>query len=43
MGDAYFMGGSAAANQAKNVIERGGSNAQALWSGLAAGAAEAFF
>ena len=39
----YFMGGSAAANQAKNVIERGGSNAQALWSGLAAGAAETFF
>lgn len=39
----YFMGGSAAANQAKNVLERGGSNAQALWSGLAAGAAEAFF
>ena len=43
MGDAYFMGGSAAANQAKNVLERGGSNAQALWSGLAAGAAETFF
>lgn len=39
----YFMGGSAAANQAKNVLERGGSNAQALWSGLAAGAAETFF
>ena len=43
MGDAYFVGGSAAANQAKNVLERGGSNAQALWSGLAAGAAETFF
>ena len=38
-----FMGMSAASNQAKNVIERGGTNRQALTSGLAAGAAEAIF
>lgn len=39
----FLMGASAASNQAKNVIERGGSNSQAFWGGLAAGAAEALF
>ena len=38
-----FMGGSAAASQAQSVMERGGSNRQALWGGLAAGAAEMLF
>lgn len=38
-----FMGASAASNQAKNVIERGGTNRQAFWGGLAAGAAEVIF
>ena len=42
-GAAYLMGASAAANQAREVIERGGTNRQALLSGLAAGAAEALF
>ena len=43
-GGALLVGsGSAAANQARDVIERGGTNAQAFWSGLAAGAAEALF
>lgn len=36
-------GGSAAANQARETILRGGSNAQAFASGLAAGAAEIVF
>ena len=40
---AFFMGASAASNQAKNVIERGGTNSQAFWGGLAAGAAEVIF
>lgn len=39
----WLMGASAAANQAKNVIERGGTNRQAFWGGLTAGAAEALF
>lgn len=39
----FFMGASAASNQAKDVIERGGTNKQAFWGGLAAGAAEALF
>lgn len=39
----FFMGASAASNQAKDVIERGGTNEQAFWGGLAAGAAEALF
>ena len=38
-----FMGGSAAASQAQSVMARGGSNRQALWGGLAAGAAEMLF
>jgi len=38
-----FMGMSAASNQAKNVIERGGTNRQAMMGGLAAGAAEVVF
>ena len=38
-----FMGASAASNQAKYVIERGGTNEQAFWGGLAAGAAEVIF
>ncbi len=38
-----FMGTSAASNQAKNVIERGGTNKQAFWGGLAAGAADIVF
>lgn len=42
-GATYLMGASAAANQAREVIERGGTNRQALLSGLAAGAAEAIF
>ncbi|MDR3783512.1 MAG: hypothetical protein Q3Y02_01285, partial [Dysosmobacter sp.] len=39
----YLMGASAASQQAVNVLERGGSNSQAFWGGLAAGAAEAVF
>lgn len=39
----YFMGMSAASNQMKNIIERGGTNQQAIVGGLAAGAAEALF
>ena len=35
------MGMSAASQQAKDIIERGGTNGQAFWGGLAAGAAEA--
>ena len=42
-GAVFLMGASAASNQAKNVIERGGSNSQAFWGGLAAGAAEVLF
>lgn len=38
-----FMGASAASNQAKDIIERGGTNDQAFWGGLAAGAAETVF
>lgn len=37
------MGASAASNQAKDIIERGGTNKQAFWGGLAAGAAETVF
>lgn len=37
------MGGSAAASQAKSVIERGGTNQQAFLGGLAAGIAEMMF
>lgn len=32
----YLMGASAASQQAVNVLERGGSNSQAFWGGLAA-------
>lgn len=39
----YFMGASAAAGQAANVVERGGTTRQALLGGLAAGVAEGFF
>ena len=39
----YLMGASAASQQAVNVLEWGGSNSQAFWGGLAAGAAEAVF
>lgn len=37
------MGLSAAANTSKEIIERGGSNEQAFWGGLAAGTAELVF
>lgn len=36
----YLMGAGAASDQALNIVERGGSNTQAFWGGLAAGAAE---
>ena len=36
-------GGIRCVKSGKNVIERGGSNSQAFWGGLAAGAAEALF
>lgn len=39
----YLMGAGAASQQAVNVLERGGSNSQAFWGGLSAGAAEAVF
>lgn len=39
----YLMGTNAAANQSRDILERGGTNSQALWGGLAAGAAEAIF
>ena len=39
----YFMGTSSAANQAANVIERGGTTWQAFVGGLAAGVAEGLF
>lgn len=39
----YVMGGSAAASQTRDVILRGGTNEQAILSGLAAGAAEMIF
>lgn len=39
----YFMGASSAANQAANVIERGGTTRQAFAGGLAAGVAEGLF
>lgn len=39
----WLMGASAASSQAKYVIERGGTNEQAFWGGLAAGAAEVLF
>lgn len=39
----YFMGASSAANQAANVIERGGTTQQAFVGGLAAGVAEGLF
>lgn len=38
-----LLGGSAAADKAKTVVERGGTNRQAFMAGLAAGAAEAIF
>lgn len=38
-----FMGASSASNQAKSVIQRGGTNKQAFWGGLTAGAAECIF
>lgn len=38
-----FMGASAASSQARDVIQRGGTNTQAFWGGLAAGAAEFVF
>ena len=38
-----LMGAGAAADQAKDIAERGGTNSQAFWGGLAAGAAEAVF
>ena len=39
----YFMGASAASNQAQDIMARGGTNRQVLLGGLAAGAAEAVF
>lgn len=36
----YLMGANAAGDQALSIVERGGSNRQAFWGGLAAGAAE---
>ena len=39
----FVMGGSAAANQMRDVLERGGTNHQAILSGAAAGAAEILF
>ncbi len=39
----FLMGGSAAASQMKDVLERGGTNRQAMLSGAAAGAAEMLF
>lgn len=42
-GATYLMGMSAAANQSREILERGGTNGQAFWGGLAAGAAEAIF
>ncbi len=42
-GATLLMGASAASSQAKAIIEKGGTNAQAFWGGLAAGAAETIF
>lgn len=39
----YFMGANAAASTQKQVLDNGGTNSQAAWSGVAAGVAEAFF
>ena len=38
-----LMGASAAANQAYDVLQRGGTNEEAFWGGVAAGAAEMLF
>lgn len=38
-----FMGASAASNKTRDILLRGGTNDQAFWGGLAAGAAEAVF
>ncbi|MGO5113608.1 hypothetical protein ACTQ33_01020 [Candidatus Avoscillospira sp. LCP25S3_F1] len=38
-----FMGGAAASSTAADIIQRGGTSNQAIWGGLAAGAAEAVF
>lgn len=42
-GATLVMGLSSAANTTKEIIERGGSNEQAFWGGLAAGTAEMVF
>lgn len=42
-GATFVMGLSSAANTTKEIIERGGSNEQAFWGGLAAGTAEMVF
>lgn len=42
-GSIYLMGLNAASATQKQVLDNGGTNAQAFWSGLAAGAAEAIF
>lgn len=39
----YFMAANSAAMEQKRILDNGGTNSQALWSGLAAGAAEAIF
>ncbi|WP_298035285.1 hypothetical protein, partial [uncultured Dysosmobacter sp.] len=39
----FVMAGSSAANQMRDVLQRGGTNRQAILSGAAAGAAEALF
>ncbi|MFR1435708.1 MAG: ADP-ribosyltransferase, partial [Acutalibacteraceae bacterium] len=38
-----FMGASAASNKTRDILLDGGTNDQAFWGGLAAGAAEAIF
>jgi|GEM_PF-757569 len=39
----YFMGANAAAAKQKDILDSGGTNSQAIWGGLAAGAAEVIF
>lgn len=42
-GSVYLMGTNAAVGEARGIIDRGGTAKQALWGGLAAGAAEIAF
>lgn len=39
----YFMGAGAAANQAKDLMDKGATNEQVFWGGLASGVAETLF